>query len=427
MADTELAGPEPTQTEQAEETGATQVTETTQAPEPKAPETTEAAPASRPEQTAQERRRAIQQEIRERFRKPLEAGQGPTEGEKAQPRDEKGRYAPKEGEQEEGGEEAEETTAEATSEVPPEEQEASTEEGAAAETPATEEGAAEELVELDVPEGHWLRDMGKEKLPPMPKEWEESLRGMLNDHARRGDVQTAMQRATQAEDRLAQLEAELTYIRENPQVLQRGKKEDDPVYKDLLQAYGPEQAERYWNGQNPDAELDQVRQEAVRERQVEAVKEYAENFKRAAMIDALGSPQHGVQARYPNWTADAVQQHLRAYGSLVNAEGKSELTAQDWYSFADAAYQRQHPKPQADPKQIKAEVEQEAKKREEERLKDAARRHADNPNRALSRTSTGHRTPEAETPERDRNKSAGSLKKEIGKEVRDLVRQTLTR
>lgn len=59
-------------------------------------------------------------------------------------------------------------------------------------------------VVLEIPEGHPLRDRGKDSLPPIPAEWENDFRRLLNEPVRRAEVDEAVSARLDAENQREQ-------------------------------------------------------------------------------------------------------------------------------------------------------------------------------------------------------------------------------
>lgn len=70
--------------------------------------------------------------------------------------------------------------------------------GTTGSTEATTAEVPEGMVVIDLPENHYLRERGRTQLPPVPKEWENEFRALVNDPVRRAEVRQATAERDQA-------------------------------------------------------------------------------------------------------------------------------------------------------------------------------------------------------------------------------------
>jgi len=200
-----------------------------------------------------------------------------------QPRDEKGRFAPKEQALEEAPaavvEEAAPTTSEPVADAP-------------------------EFVEIPLPENHPLRSRGVEHLS-FQKDQEEYGRWAVNQATRSAEL-TALQRQTrELENKLAEQQAAAEFWQENSGAL--FGPDFQKTYEDLKQTYGDEQAEVFKRGRL--AEAQEKMQVKTEERKAEVEQRYlqaeARNFANQAYQFA--------RQRYKGWSDAQIEHTLEVY------------------------------------------------------------------------------------------------------------------
>jgi hypothetical protein len=170
-----------------------------------------------------------------------------------------------------------------------------------------------EMVEVEIPEGHWLRkDRGFEKFPPVPAEFVDSLKGVLADPVRRSEVREATERAQQYADQLQEAATVAEYWQEraaffatNPEIALR--------VEQIKESMGEEEARRYIGGlmQEDSEVLAQKVYETRQAAQQETVNRDAAVFVTYARKD-LGN-------LYPNSTPQQIDNIIEMYGRAVHA------------------------------------------------------------------------------------------------------------
>ena len=262
------------------------------------------------------------------------------------------------------------------SETPPEEV-ITPEAEAGAEGDPTDPPAAsapEGTVEIEVPEGHWLREKGVESLPPMPAELEAAMRGLLKDPVRRAEVESAQQRTLNAEGEAAESQAAAEYYFGRAMELAK-----DPAVAlnvaNIREEHGDEAADVYLRGLfQKDAEaLGTKLKDARQEVQHKSLDRQADRFIELASKDLFG--------RHPDLTQDQANSLLRGYGGLLDAGVYAGPQADTFRQYVDNTLGRNET-PQGEPidkEAMKNEIRAELKVEAEEAERQAAINRATNP------------------------------------------------
>lgn len=242
-------------------------------------------------------------------------------------------------------------------------------------------GPAEGFVRVPLPDAHPLRHKGVKHID-FPKDQEQYGRWSVNQGLRVREFENTRTQLEQSSQRIAELEAQVAFHRDGKASL---SPEQQGIYNDLKQAYGPERAEAYKRGELIQAEA-QMRQQAEQARTRVVATRFADGAIRVA------------KQQFPGWTEGEIRDALAAYGSFVDVKslGKNGLDLKKWVEFArPMAYQspafrasaqagiqaRQRQKQDAAriAQEATARAEQDAKAREAERLRQAATSRAQNP------------------------------------------------
>lgn len=368
----------------AAETVATEV-----APEVVAPEAAEAASTPEPRRVTGDKRE-MRQAVKEMAERRLRT---------ERPRDEAGRFS---------------------SEDQPETAESSPQDPGAPQAEATTDEATPPptTVKIPVPEGHPLREQGKEFVT-VPAEEERSVRALMNGVARRSEVEAAFQRASQAEARAREAEAIAEFYRtQGPQLW---TPDDQAAYDDISATYGPEAAERFKRGKlsEADQQIAQVRQDAQAQGMRAEHQQTASQFAQAAIEDAT--------VKYPGVTEAEVLRAIYLYGAELDRIEKMtgrqpQLHADDFYRIADPLF-RSNPRvadetrKQTEAREIeRRRIEADIKEQQKRELAAASTRHAQNPHRALAAV-PGRTVAPAEVKD-NRGRDVGAIRKDARANVR---------
>lgn len=308
-----------------------------------------------------------------------------------QPTDEKGRYAEK-GEKEQDTETVAEASDKPSDVETPESEEMKDPADASGEATDSEgsqaaEPDAPEPVRVDLPDGHPWRDRGDHRM--VPAHLESDFRRGMNEAVRLRQVE---QREREARRKAAEMEAQVAFYRDGKANL---SPEAQTIYEDLKQNYGEEAAEVFRRG-----ELQKVEGELQTQTQAVRAEQFVTDFTKAAIPAS--------QQWFPGWTEPEIRRALSAYGSYIQANDLDEraLNGKAWRAFAAPiamqsprvrgaiqARQRQMAAKQKEQQaqQAQAKADEEAKRREKERLEQAAKSKAENPMGSLA-TQTGRST-----------------------------------
>ena len=289
---------------------------------------------------------------------------------------------------------------------------------------ATEEPGATSVppgfVKLPLPEGHPLRDRGREFLIA-PEGQEAEYRSLINQPARKEHLTRAVSERDEARREVARVKAEAEFWETHggevfgPDFQQR--------YKDILETYGQEEAEAYKAGklQEVQGRLQEAQQEADRAfNEQEAVTE-AGRFRNAVLYDALGDGQNA--GKFPHWTEHEVRSAIQSFGAYINQRVQVgevvELNAQNWYRFAAPLYAAK-PEVQAELRargeaESAKRIEEEAQRREKERLEAAAQTRATNPMGTMPAVQTDRAGPPT-----DRKETAPEMMARIARQAKGI-------
>lgn len=266
------------------------------------------------------------------------------------------------------------------------EQAPSASDGEATETEAAT--ASDELVTIPLPEGHPLRDRGLTEFPvPVPKEHEDSIRGILNGAVRKAELQQAHQAYQQLNERLLETEAQLKYWRDNPG--SRLTPEEQHKVNDIRETYGDEDADRYEAAlrEKRNSEVEELTGAELAEARQKHLVQMGQMFRQEALRD--------VPNKYPGWASESIALAMgqgpatpepgsladafAQYGAYVQARTMQDQSympnARDWYAVADRVFASSPAGQQA---QRQAQAEADAKEAERKKLEaatEAARRN----------------------------------------------------
>jgi hypothetical protein len=243
------------------------------------------------------------------------------------------------------------------------------------------------FVRLAIPDGHPLRDRGETHLL-FPEAQEAYGRWAINQGVRAKEVESLRAEQSKIARERIQAQKEAEFWRENAGAF--FTPEFYTQYEDIKSTYGEEAANRYKAGVRAEAEvkLQEVRQEADREVAVEQVREETQRFTNWAVEDAR---QNFPAFFGPNGEhRPEFGRALRMYAAHIQSEGSGRLTVDGWRQAALYVYQ-QMPEVRAameaarnrgrETAQAEAQrkADEAARKREEERLAQAARAKRSNP------------------------------------------------
>lgn len=272
--------------------------------------------------------------------------------------------------------------------------------GAPAQTTAAE--AVAERVRIALDEGHPLRERGLTELPfDVPKEHEEIARWLAGQPVKKREYAQAQEVARLAEAKAAEARAEAAFWRENAGSILTP--EFYAKYADIKQTYGEADAELYKQAIMAKAQ-DQLAERVGAQRAEHNVTTTAQRFRSLAAQDAA--------QRFPGWTTvnqtgelvphPDMEVAFRAYGAFIAATGKTEPSAEDWYSIAQPIYdrspagqQRRADEARRIAEQAAARAQDEAKERERQALEQAAQARARNPLQGVPNIQTGLAVPGA--------------------------------
>lgn len=363
-----------------------------------------------------------------------------------QPYDERGRYAPRSrGEETEGAGEASEGAAPAADQEPgerppPDDAETTGDSDAGSqEAGATQEGPPEGMVRVHLEEGHPLREDRGEAFIDVPPEMEETVKRLSRGYARSRELDEERRLRQKLEDRLMELETEREFLRERTSETALTA-EQQHVYEQLKNTYGEEYAEAIKRGW--ETEQEEKLSEAVQERRREAMRQRlvkrGEQF-RDAMIQLSLRGAENIGPLFPGWDETGVREALASYGASLRyrsqIRGKPIFPdARDFYEFARPMYLsteagQRHAKEamrqiqERESEKATSRAEESARAREEERLKDAANRHASNPNRNLGGVRSVASSGEGEPEPLDKTKFSET---QLRRSLRERITQALS-
>lgn len=414
MAETEVAG----------------ATATEQAPPAAVPGSEEAPKQERPTGDSPDRMREsarsqvhkMGRELSESRRKAAEA----RERAQAQPRDDAGKFQ-------------EAAPAEEPAEEPPA--------GASEQQPA---GPAEGMVRIEIPEGHELREQGKTHVD-VPAGDAELYKGLINSGRRRREVEAATQLVEQERQARIRLESELRFLRE------RGgefwTREDQALYDDIIASYTPTlgeqaakaRAEAFKRGREMEARqsLEATHTEAQRAEVGRKWQTEGQAFRRAAH-SSLPTQFPGLTSedielgisRYMDWLGMQEDQLYEQSDKRMTREQFQLFLAQRLEGYSDRdfmalneewfktrpgvmrAANSQKEAQELERRRIKAETEAAGR----EQLKDAAKRHATNPERNLGAAAAGPRSSEALADKPDfKNMSSDQIRRSLRESAKDIA------
>lgn len=303
-------------------------------------------------------------------------------------------------------------------------------------------GPPEGMVRIELPEGHPLRDQGKQ-YHDVPAGEERVWRELINSAARRKDVEAAERRFQEAEAARLRTEAALRFYQEHGNSL--WTPEHQALYNDILQSYaalGPEKAKQMAEAFKRGVELEAQQKvgQVTEQADMAAVETHwstkGEEFRTEAfrvLPDQYpGLQSHEIQTAIEFYARDVAQKQEAAWQRVQNqmtrAQFEREWARQFDYSGDDffavtGDYLKTRPgviaeagkaaqAAQLRESTIRAEVEA----AQREKLIGASQRHATNPQRALGGVPSGARTTDT-TPERpDPTTLTGTEIKRSGRE-----------
>ena len=302
-------------------------------------------------------------------------------------------------------------------------------------------------VRIELPEGHPLRDQGR-TFYDVPEMEERQWREAINGAARRKEVDEARTALQQREKELAEMRRQ-ALLRDAEARFQQEKGSEfwtadhQQKYQDILDTYGPEDAEAYKAGQvrKRDEAMAEVRDQADEQAVQQTWQREGTKFKTEAM-QTLPSMFPGVTPQEIDTAVKMYAAELSTVESAMWQRAQGHMTKPQFarwflenvgYSGDDfmtvaggylqsrpGVVQRQGHNQTAEAlrrKQIEAELAEQ--KREE--LKAASQRHAQNPQRALGAVASPARSTSTEEPELDlKEMSPGAIKKAMRSATREL-------
>lgn len=326
-----------------------------------------------------------------------------------QPRSEDGQFAAP------GGEEAAPSAA-------PTSEEAAPVAGGDTETPQAAPGPPEGFVRVPYPEGHPMRAQGVD-YEDVPAAAEQRIRALMNaqDPARRSELERLRRSSQEAAQRALAAEAQLAFYRDHGNEL--WSPEDQEKYDSILSTWGEADAERFKRGrmQENQERLNQVTEQAM-------VSDIDQNYERAATTFRTEAFTYLPQY-LPGITQEDINEALEMYGSRVNRL-QAQLLEQGYapaqiaealqpsrQMFFEVAGNFLKTRPgviealrsrQAAEDAERQRIAAEERERQQAELREAAGRHARNPQRRLGgATSTSQPVP-------------GNEDSNVGKSVADI-------
>lgn len=259
-----------------------------------------------------------------------------------------------------------------------------------AEAASSEEAPAPNLVKVEVPEGHPIRDRGKTELL-VPADDEREIRRLLNDPVRRAELDAARNETFryQAEAEEYKALAEIGWRKAEDMLVDSNLLEE--IYE-INALRGPEAARRYVRSVlfESESEVDKARTEA--RQRIDTLRSRDEGNRFAVAAD------RAMTSRYPELTQTERHRILSDYTTHVHNGSIPRLHAETLFEYADRVYSS-HPRvlEQRAAKAEEARKADEAKKAEEARLAEA-RKQANPLGRMPSPgTTTGAPVPDAVT------------------------------
>lgn len=299
-------------------------------------------------------------------------------------------------------------------------------------------GPAEGFERVELPEGHPLRQSEGVTHVDVPKDSARHVKALLNGtYHRRHEVEAAVRRAQELEDRMAQMEAETRFRAEHGHEF--WTQDDQALYEDIKEKYSEEQAEAYRQSKIQQAEA--ALRERAEQAQLEAVAGRVAGQATEFRTDAMTQ----LPKLYPGLTTAEVETALSMYAheldkvqqrAVSNGMSPTEFfrkfggyneqdffrVAKDYIETRPGVISRRGQAArvsEVERNRVRAEVE--AQKAAE--LQQAAKRHAQNPNRALGGGSVAPSIPESSSPPDNVGKSVTEIRKTGKARFLDRVRE----
>lgn len=271
------------------------------------------------------------------------------------------------------------------------------------------------MVRIELPEGHPLRDQGETYLD-VPAAKERTYRTLVNSAARRAEAEQAQTQLAEERTARARVEAELRFVRERGDEF--WTREDQALYDDIIASYteglgadaAKARAEAFKRGRQQEAQqaIAQVQDEADLAAVAAHWRNEGQVFQRAAherlpqMFEGLTSTEvseaidmYARRLASIEEAAWAKNQHLmtraefdRRFADTVRYSDKDFFAvARDYIETRPGVLSAKRARAESADIQRRS-IQADTEAAERGRLKDAGRRHAQNPQRALGGVST---------------------------------------
>ena len=197
-------------------------------------------------------------------------------------------------------------------------------------TPAATDEVPAGYVRIDLPEGHPLRERGRESAL-VPEADQDYHRWAVNNAVRARSLEQMRENAAQIEQRAVELHATLqareAFVAElfnNPAVITQ--------VQEIREYHGEDAAKRFVAG------LMSEQAEGVQERVRTASQQYQQQQIDQQAHAYVENVLQQSAARYAEWGPQEIRESLAAFGSYIEARGVAEPSPEDFFRFADAAY-----------------------------------------------------------------------------------------
>lgn len=216
----------------------------------------------------------------------------------------------------------------------------------------------EGMVVIEVPEGHYLQERGRKHLPPVPKEFENDFRALLNDSTRRSEVQAAMAARDQSQLQATQWEKAALMMGERLEQVLRDPRLAISVAQ-IREQYGDEVADRHIEAilSEDEQRVSEALQAVQKEWSDRSVQAQAEEFRRQG--------QARLASKFPLMTAGDIDFLIQAHARAAS-EGRVPFTLEQLEAGAQRYYQN-HPAVRAQTRAQELESAEAARKAEEQR------------------------------------------------------------
>jgi hypothetical protein len=184
------------------------------------------------------------------------------------------------------------------------------------------------MVVLDIPEWHPLRDRGKDQLPPIPAEWEQEFRSLLNNAVRRAEVEQAQGEVQQAAAIVNEAQATAEFWQEralffatNPDIAMR--------VAHMRESLGDAEAQRYVAGlmqedvQNLQSKLAEASNDTAQQQTIQRAQQF------------VNLARNALSQRYPDRPMNELNNLIAQYGTMVEVGQYAEPHADTLFELAD--------------------------------------------------------------------------------------------